>query len=185
MKEFLEIISRRSMPGVLIFDRDERLLYANSEALELVPGLADEPIELLAVWDEVHRLLAFLKEHPAEPASRRNVSPLWVMENGDGSICSLRASYLGAAGKGGTPTHVMVLVERVVEKHGVDLERAGRLFGLSKREQQVLQLVCQGFMNRDIGERLFISEYTVKDHLKNIMKKMGVGTRSEIMAALQ
>ncbi|MBT0651766.1 helix-turn-helix transcriptional regulator [Geobacter luticola] len=185
MEGFLEIISKRSMPGVLIFDLDERLLFANGEALELVPGLAGEPIERLSVWEGIRRLLAFLKEHPAEPASRRNISPLRVMETGDGSVCSLRASYLGAAGRSEKPTHVMVLVERVVEKHGVDLERAGRQFGLSQREQQVLQLICQGFMNRDIGERLFISEHTVKDHVKNIMKKMGVGTRSEIMAVLQ
>lgn len=187
MESFLEIIKKRSTPGVLIFGLDERLLFANREALEMIPGL-EKGIEGegLPVWDEIRLLLGRLKEQADLPVTRLRDDPAWpVLESGDGSIFSLRASYLGVAGKGEIPTHVMVLVERVVEKHEMDVERAVRRFGLSKREQQVLQLVCQGFMNRDIGERLFISEYTVKDHLKNIMKKMGVGTRGEIMAALQ
>ena len=42
---------------------------------------------------------------------------------------------------------------------------------LSKRERAVLHLVRQGFTNREIAERLFISEYTVKVHVRNIMGK--------------
>lgn len=189
MDDFLEIIKKRSTPGVLIFDLYDRLLFANREAVEMIPdletGIEDARVAL-PVWDEIRRILGRLKERAALPVTNRRDELAWpVLESRDDFICSLRASYLGAVGKGESPTHVMVLVERVVKKHEVDLERAVRLFGLSKREQQVLQLICQGFMNRDIGERLFICEYTVKDHVKKIMQKMRVGTRSEIMAALQ
>src|SRR6202451_2430740 len=39
---------------------------------------------------------------------------------------------------------------------------------LSDREKEIVQLVAQGFRNREIGEKLFISEQTVKNHLHNI-----------------
>ena len=42
---------------------------------------------------------------------------------------------------------------------------------LSARELEVLQLVAKGLSNREISENLFISEHTVKSHLKNILKQ--------------
>ena len=52
---------------------------------------------------------------------------------------------------------------------------------LSNREKQVVQLVAQGFRNREIGEKLFISEQTVKNHLRNIFDKLGVSDRLELV----
>jgi two-component system, NarL family, nitrate/nitrite response regulator NarL len=51
---------------------------------------------------------------------------------------------------------------------------------LSDREKEVIQLVAQGFHNREIGEKLFISEQTVKNHLHNIFDKLGVSDRLEL-----
>ena len=51
---------------------------------------------------------------------------------------------------------------------------------LSDREKEVVQLVVQGFRNRKIGEKLFISEQTVKNHLHNIFDKLGVSDRLEL-----
>jgi two-component system, NarL family, nitrate/nitrite response regulator NarL len=51
---------------------------------------------------------------------------------------------------------------------------------LSDREKEVVQLVAQGFRNREIGEKLFISEQTVKNHLHNIFDKLGVSDRLEL-----
>ena len=50
---------------------------------------------------------------------------------------------------------------------------------LSKREEEVLQLVAKGASNREIASTLFISENTVKTHLRNIMNKLGVTNRSQ------
>jgi DNA-binding CsgD family transcriptional regulator len=47
---------------------------------------------------------------------------------------------------------------------------------------EVLGLICDGHSNREISEKLFISENTTRDHLKNIMRKMGVSSRSKIIA---
>ena len=52
-------------------------------------------------------------------------------------------------------------------------------FGLSPREQGVLAEIVAGRTNREIGERLFISEKTVGVHVGNILAKLGVGGRVE------
>ena len=51
---------------------------------------------------------------------------------------------------------------------------------LSARERQVVELVSQGFRNREIAQRMFISEQTVKNHLHNIFDKLGVSDRLEL-----
>ncbi len=51
---------------------------------------------------------------------------------------------------------------------------------LSDREKEIVQLVVQGLRNKEIGEKLFISEQTVKNHLHNIFEKTGVSDRLEL-----
>ncbi len=51
---------------------------------------------------------------------------------------------------------------------------------LSDREMEIVQLVTQGFQNNEIGKELFISENTVKNHLRNIFDKIGVSDRLEL-----
>ena len=53
---------------------------------------------------------------------------------------------------------------------------------LTTREVEVLQQVAGGNRNREIGERLFISEETVKVHMKHIMDKLGVKDRTQAIA---
>ncbi|MEL6351665.1 MAG: LuxR C-terminal-related transcriptional regulator [Cyanobacteria bacterium J06627_28] len=48
---------------------------------------------------------------------------------------------------------------------------------LSEREQEVIELLVQGLRDREIAERLYISERTVKFHVKNMLKKLDVKTR--------
>lgn len=48
---------------------------------------------------------------------------------------------------------------------------------LTEREMQILHEVAQGYRNKQIAERLFISEATVKVHMKSLLKKLGVNSR--------
>jgi DNA-binding NarL/FixJ family response regulator len=75
------------------------------------------------------------------------------------------------AGKTSIPSEVSAhLVEHMADEQ------------LTSREVEVLRHVAGGNRNRDIAERLFISEETVKVHLKRIMVKLGAGDRSEAIA---
>jgi LuxR family maltose regulon positive regulatory protein len=53
------------------------------------------------------------------------------------------------------------------------------LNGLTTREREVLELVGQGMMNKEIGRALFIEEVTVKAHMRSVCRKLGVRTRTE------
>ena len=53
---------------------------------------------------------------------------------------------------------------------------------LTPREIDVLRHIAGGNRNRDIGERLFISEETVKVHVKHIMEKLGATDRTQAIA---
>lgn len=52
-------------------------------------------------------------------------------------------------------------------------------FGLTAREYEVMSLVSKGKSNRDISDELFLSENTVKRHLHNTYKKLGVANRTQ------
>jgi DNA-binding NarL/FixJ family response regulator len=63
--------------------------------------------------------------------------------------------------------------------HGSEKRRDAfeRFAVLSARERQVLDLVARGARNRQIAQALFISEFTVKRHMQNILKKLGMPSR--------
>jgi DNA-binding NarL/FixJ family response regulator len=65
------------------------------------------------------------------------------------------------------------LARRAEEKQQVPAPR------LTERELQVLKLVAQGGSNREIAEQLFISENTVKNHVRNILEKLHLHSRME------
>ncbi|UBU18794.1 helix-turn-helix transcriptional regulator [Nonomuraea gerenzanensis] len=53
---------------------------------------------------------------------------------------------------------------------------------LGRRQAEVARLVAEGLSNKQIGERLFISEHTVDSHVRVIMNKLGVDSRAQIAA---
>jgi len=57
---------------------------------------------------------------------------------------------------------------------------------LTEREMQVLKLIARGMNNRDIAKELFISENTVKNHVRNILEKLQIHSRMEaVMVAVR
>jgi len=65
-----------------------------------------------------------------------------------------------------------------------DVSRTGRIDSISKREQDVLELITKGKKNKEIAAQLFMSEQTVKAHLSHIFKKFNVSSRTQLISHL-
>lgn len=64
-------------------------------------------------------------------------------------------------------------------------EAAAQAHGLTTRECEVLQKLAQGLSNAQLAEALFLSEHTVKSHLKHINQKLGTANRTQAVARAQ
>ena len=117
---------------------------------------------------------------------------LIVLTTFEGDVEMQRALKAGASGYllKSMPPKQMVEVIRAVHagKKGIPPQVAAQLAehlgdeSLSQRELEVLRHVAGGNRNRDIGELLFISEETVKVHLKHVMEKLGASDRTQAVA---
>ncbi len=79
------------------------------------------------------------------------------------------------------------VIRRLAKKGGAGGATTGARLGLrehaaalSQRELEIVVLVARGFKNKEMAERMFISEQTVKNHLHNIFDKLGVSDRLEL-----
>lgn len=77
-------------------------------------------------------------------------------------------------------------IQQDLLQRALDLQMRGGaapdpLRGLSERERAIAGLVARGLRNRDIAERLGVNEGTVKVHLHRIYRKLGVGSRTELV----
>ena len=73
------------------------------------------------------------------------------------------------------PAVTSEVMERVREGEKVD----ERLASLSQREREVLALIAEGLTNRQIGERLFLAEKTVKNYVSSLLAKLGMKRRTQ------
>jgi DNA-binding NarL/FixJ family response regulator len=137
---------------------------------------------------EVLRRLRSEAQQPATIVLAGNISDDEVVE----------AMRLGAKGVVLKEMAPMLLVQciRKVAAGGVWLEKEaiGRALGkllqggersrsvLTPREIEIVKMVAEGFGNREVAERLFISEGTVKTHLHTIYEKLGLKGRVQLVA---
>jgi len=80
------------------------------------------------------------------------------------------------------PMTARLLLEFSSLRERKDTAKLGYITPLSEREKSVLALVAQGLTNREVATTLFISEHTVKVHLRNIMEKLHAHTRQQAVA---
>ena len=75
---------------------------------------------------------------------------------------------------GGASLLQPVIAKRLIERLDTQIS-----FRITNRERQVIQLLASGARNKEIAAELYISDYTVKFHVQNLYKKLGVRTRAE------
>ena len=70
-------------------------------------------------------------------------------------------------------------------QRAISLERLGGRGGLTLRQQQLLRLVAKGLTNKEIAAQLYLSEFTVRNHLIRIRKRLDARSRAEAVYVAQ
>jgi DNA-binding NarL/FixJ family response regulator len=80
--------------------------------------------------------------------------------------------------QGGAPMS-REIARKVIASFQQPVKAAAQLEDLSSRERQILELLVQGFANKEIAEHIGLSETTVRWHLRNVYRKLHVRSRTE------
>jgi DNA-binding NarL/FixJ family response regulator len=158
-------LARELKPDVVLMD----LSLPDMNGLEVLEALRDDgavrPL-VLTVHDDDEHVFA---------AVRAGVAGYLLKDVGpDELVQAVRAVAAGEA--------VMhPRVARKVMREFSRLSSESRVPGvpLTARELEILRLVARGYSNREIAEKLYISQKTVKNHLTNILRKLGLQDRTQ------
>jgi len=170
-------------PGHLLFDTDARLVAADDagrrwldELLAAEAPAARVPTDLgveVPLWMVVLVLRAGVRgPDGAGPSARaRSAAGTWL------------TCHAGALrGAGGTPDHVAVTVGPATPAEVAPI--VADAYELTAREREVAALVARGAGTGEIAAALALSPHTVRDHVKSVLRKVGVASRGELVATL-
>ena len=168
------LLANRERPDVILLDLD---MCGGGRALDFVP-------ELLAVSNET-RVLVLTGVRDAEihqRAVRSGAMGLVLKEKAAEYL--LKAIEKVHAGEAWLDRSLTASVINKFSRQGrsgeTDDEEA-KIASLTEREREVVTLVGEGLKNKQIAERLFISETTVRHHLTSIFSKLDVASRFELI----
>lgn len=156
--------SEQGGPGVILLDSHDRPTAIDPRAHELLPDLA--PTEEMPGLVYVLAALARIRD-PSRPATA-------CTTDAHGRWLAIDATPMGE----GPRSAVAIVVQPGPEMSLLDT--MFRAYALSERERQVAVLAVRGRTTKEIAGRLFLSPWTVQDHLKSIFEKTSVGTRGEL-----
>jgi DNA-binding NarL/FixJ family response regulator len=168
VQEAIECV-KTDPPDVVLMDfslPDGTGLDATRTILTLLP---DVQIIFLTVHDNDERLIAAMRSG-AKGYLLKNLSVNKL-------LASLRALERGEAAI--SRTMMARILEEFAQSEVNPLPEPSPLIGLTSREIEVLHELATGITNQEIGNRLYISENTVKNHIHNILEKLKLNNRRE------
>lgn len=188
-EELHKLVRRRAQPGILILNQEGHILYVNHDAKNLLDALtAKSPASSAhhsSLPQIVYQLYMQFKETVGPTGQDATVSAMPTVNRvciHEGIVFLFRALLLQKEGSSRDAMHIMILIEKVSQ--GVRIDQFVQSTDLTKREQAVVRLLLEGKTNKEVASHMDIGEYTVKDHVKRIMKKLNVTTRAGIVAKI-
>ncbi len=159
-------------PGTALFDASGTLVSLDEQAEQWIAELADDTWRA-SVFACIGRAQAVAERRERGPARvrLRALTGRWL---------SLHASCLRSPSGGPGFTAVTIEPAKSSQIAPIIVEA----YCLTPREQQITQAVARGLSNQEIAAELFLSSHTVRDHLKAVFAKVGVGSRGELVAKL-
>jgi DNA-binding CsgD family transcriptional regulator len=165
-------------PGTALFDGAGNLVSLDDRAERLFVELAGPrwsiaPLPMTPVRAVVAKAAAVDQGRERGPSSAR-------LRAGSGRWLSVHASCLH--GPDGSPGLTALTIEPAKSAQIAPI--IVEAYCLTTREQEITRAVARGLSNPEIAEELFLSPHTVRDHLKAVFAKVGVGSRGELVAKL-
>jgi len=162
-------------PGILVLDPEGRAVSATSEAAawldEIESSLARDtrgalpvPVEANAYASQVRAAMDGALE--TVPRARiRTSTGVWLLMHGSILQGTDNLAVVIEPAKGGDVAPLIV-----------------EAYGLTQRELDVTRAIARGLGTSEMAEHLFISQHTVRDHVKSVFEKTGVSSRGELVA---
>jgi DNA-binding CsgD family transcriptional regulator len=162
-------------PGLLLLDGDTRITATTPAAERWLDELGRETT--LGGIPEVVRSVASAVAQLGEEAASKGVAPRARLRTRSGRWLVVHGSRVRERGE-----NIAVIIEEAKPSEIAPI--VIEAYGLSEREAQITRLVLQGLSTKEIAAELYLSPYTVQDHLKSIFEKLGVRSRRELVARL-
>ncbi len=168
-------------PGLLIFDERGHLTSVNEHA---PAWLADFPADdkvptRLGLHVPIWLLLTALHARQSLQAQGDGTARTRIRtSHGRWLVCHASTTRAGD----GSPAFTAVVIEPASPALVAPITVAA--YGLTEREQEVTRHIARGAGTDEMARALYLSPHTVKDHIKAILRKVGVSTRGELVAML-
>ncbi len=183
-----EIADRRMVPGVLLFSGAGDVLFMNSEAEALIRQIMGDrygaetqnvlPAEVLELCVSLRTLLDSQdKGMPEGEHELRRVT-------GDLKSPVLLRGFPLAAHSEKDDACMLIIMEKIGRERRVVPDRVKDQYRLTDREVEIVKYISEGWTNKEIARHLGISEHTVKEHVRHLLKKTKTTTRTGILAQI-
>jgi len=195
-----DILQKRELPGIFVVEAAGKVVFASEEGRRfLVESVSkveqngygqngqshyDGGRKSILLPESLRDFAREVCRHtPTDGASRQlPLRRAILFQNAAGHYYIVMALALAQSGSSNRRRLVLLVVQRVGQRKNFDPERLGQVYGLTKREQEVVMRLVRGDSNKEIAASLHIQEYTVKDHLKHIMAKCQADSRVSVIS---
>ncbi|RJR34028.1 MAG: hypothetical protein C4576_27050 [Desulfobacteraceae bacterium] len=171
---FFRMIVDSTDIGMLVLDLQKRPVFINRKAAAIC---AEVPHPLLVDCDALKRHLG--KAQDVDPGSLPVTER--ILRISPSEKCIFRIRLVNRRLADSEEPLFLITMDTLPRNPKMDDHAAKMDFGLTKREAEIVSYVYRGCRNAEIAERLFISEGTVKNHLRSIFEKAGVKNRTSLI----
>ena len=157
---------------VMLVDSNRKVITLNRKGRALLNGSPDLFSDLKGEIDGFGRMDEFI-DAAFEGTGREEFFRIFLSQRE--SICPLDIKMKTVLDRFKEPLGVLIVGSEVP-----GIEHFQKRFGLTSRQAEVIVLLLSGLTNKEIADRMFLSERTVKGHLTNIYNKLGINNKIEL-----
>jgi DNA-binding NarL/FixJ family response regulator len=178
-------VVRHGLSTMLEIEEDIAVVARAKDGLEAVEAAREHRPDVALIDVQMPRLDGIeALRRIAQVAPETRVIMLTTFDNDEYVLPSLKAGARGYLLKDVGRDELVQAIRTVAQGGSLRAARAPAVAGegLTEREREVLLLVADGLSNREIAERLVVSEKTVKTHVSNLLQKLGAPSRTAAVA---